>query len=68
MAKNLRKRVPRLRVVPQPERAALDVTIAAFRRPAEPVDVPLSGAASDEQVEQARELAKRIGWRELLAT
>jgi hypothetical protein len=57
----------RLRLVPAPHQAAR-LHIAAFRTVERPVSIPFSSAVSDVDVERARELARTLGWNEVIAS
>lgn len=57
----------RLRLVPPPHQAAR-LDIAAFRTLEGPVSVPFSGVVSDMDIERARELARTLGWNEVVAS
>jgi hypothetical protein len=68
MARDRKTADRRLHKVPEPERLTSEVTIMAFRTPAGAIELPLSGEPSEEAVERARELARKIGWKELFAS
>ena len=68
MATHRKTAARRLHKVPDPERLTPQVTITAFRTPGGPIELPLSGEPSDDDIERARELERTILWEELFAT
>ena len=68
MARKKKAGTARLQIVHHRDHAAARPVIRAFRTTETVVDVPFTSAVSDADVQRARELARTLGWSELVAS
>lgn len=68
MTRNKKSRTARLRLVRRQDHATPQPVIMAFRSVEPVAEPPLSAGVSDADVRRAQELARTLGWNELVAS